>query len=167
MPLHPAIVHVPLGLALVSPFIYLLLVVMINKNWLPQKAWLLAVFIQALLMGSVLYAEKLGESDEEKVEQVVAEKWIEEHEEKAELFIKVEWVVSLTVVAGLFRWLSFVGKLRYLAVMLSFLTMVSAYLTGHSGGELVYVKGGARAWLEETVPAPEVKTPIADEDTKE
>lgn len=157
MPLHAAVVHVPLGLALISPLVYLVLAILIWKKWLPPRAWILALLIQSLLLGSALYAEKLGHHDHEKVEDVIEEKWVEGHEERAEIFIRVEAGVFVFVAMGFLPWLSFADKLRCLAFLTSVVALYFAYQTGHSGGELVYVKGAAKAYFETSVAAPPTK----------
>lgn len=179
MPLHPAVVHVPLGLAMVSPVLFFLLWFMIRKEWLPARAWVLAVVIQALLVGSALYAKELGEEDKEKVEKTLSENQdrhhehhagpvmkdkhehsdqehseVEHHEHIAERFIKVEVALLILVLSGLLTRFSFSNQVRFFTVLASLAALYFAYETGHSGGEMVYVKGGAKAYFETSAEIP-------------
>lgn len=57
------------------------------RNWLPWRAWLVAVGLQIVLVASGVVALRSGEVEEERVERVVSESLIEAHEEAAEVFV--------------------------------------------------------------------------------
>ena len=97
LPLHPAIVHLPLGLAFVIPalaagFAWALWTGRVR----PRGAWLTVIALQALLLGSGFVAMNTGEREEDRVERIVPDAAIERHEEYAEQFV---WAVGLTLVA--------------------------------------------------------------------
>ena len=83
-PLHPAVVHLPIALALVVPLVALFALVASRLGWLPTRGWLFVVLLQALLLGSGWASHETGEEEEERVERVVAERHIEDHEKRAE-----------------------------------------------------------------------------------
>ncbi len=57
-PLHPAIVHLPLGLAFLAPLLFLAVAVAVAREWIPKRAWLAVVVLQALLFGLVILAKE-------------------------------------------------------------------------------------------------------------
>jgi uncharacterized membrane protein len=145
VPLHPAIVHIPLGLAVVIPLVALVMVWAVYRGKLPSRAFALVLGLQAIVVGAGFVAMNTGEADEERVERVVPESAIEEHEEAGELFV---WVSVVTLVlAGL---ATFTRKRASTSLMLATATagILAAGLglrAGHEGGELVYVHGAASA----------------------
>jgi uncharacterized membrane protein len=146
-PLHPAVVHFPIVLALLAPFIALGLFWAIQTRKLPARSWLIVVLLQAVIFGAGWLTAETGEDEEERVERIVREDPIEEHEEAAEWFI---WVAGLTLpvaAAGLLagglgtgaRGLAFVGTLA---------AALAVAQVGHTGGKLVYEHGAALAYLD-------------------
>jgi hypothetical protein len=59
-PLHPAVVHLPIALAVLIPGLALLGILLIYKNVLPARSWALIVLLQALLVGSGWLALQTG-----------------------------------------------------------------------------------------------------------
>lgn len=146
-PLHPAIVHLPLALAMLAPFAAALAFVVIRRGWLPPRAWLGVVLLQALLVGSAWFAIETGEEQEERVEKVVRESFIEDHEEGAERFLTVAAVALIVSAGGLFAGRA--GALgRGATVVAAAFALAAAVAVGHSGGELVYRHGAADAYVE-------------------
>ena len=146
LPLHPAIVHLPLGLAFVIPLLALGLTLMMWRGWLPGRAWVLLVGLQALLLGGGLVAMNSGEREEERVERVTPEQLIEAHEEAAEQFVWAAGIVLAVAAAGL---LLKSERRRYVALAVTAGSLAVAGLairTGHAGGELVYTHGAASAY---------------------
>ena len=86
-PLHPAVVHLPIALALLVPLAALVGLLVIARGLTPGRAWAPVLLLQALLVGSAWLALETGENEEERVERVVAERHIEAHEEAAERFL--------------------------------------------------------------------------------
>lgn len=100
LPLHPIVVHFPIVLGFLLPFLAILLWWAIKKlQWTP-KVWALVSAVALVYCLFATTAVLLGEEDEEKVEKVVSEKIIEEHEEAGELipwFAGTLFLVSLGV----------------------------------------------------------------------
>lgn len=150
-PLHPAVVHLPLALALLMPGLAILWLALMQRGFLPQRAWAVIVLLQALLVASAWLAAETGEEQEHRVEEVVAERHIEAHEEAAERFLLVSVVGLLATGAGLLaRRAGAVARLA--ATLLSFVVLAAGASVGHSGGELVYVHGAASAYTGEQHP---------------
>ena len=148
LPFHPLIVHFPLALAILVPFVALGCLVLSWRRAGRVRLWRFVSIVLAAVVLSGIVAMKTGEVEEEKVEPFVGESWIEIHEERAELFVwgaAVALGLTLAVppLAGKPRWRRALGLATVLA------TVVAAGLAvrvGHSGGELVYVRGAALAY---------------------
>ena len=147
LPLHPAIVHLPLALAFVIPLAAAVLAWALWTGRLPRWTWALVVGLQALLLAGAGLAMRTGEGDEERVERVVAERVLEAHERAAKTFTLAAAVVAglfvlvLALPAGAFRRGS-----SALAVAGSLVVATLALRVGEAGGELVYRHGAAQAW---------------------
>jgi uncharacterized membrane protein len=154
VPIHPALVHVPLGLAIGAPVIAVAILVAVWRGWLPARAWLVVAIVQVLMVGGAFVAVSTGEKDEEKVEKIVPEEAMEEHEESGKWFqwaALIACVVSLVVVVAGNKP---VGRPAMLvATILTMLVAAAALRTGQLGGKLIYVHGGARAHTGELPPA--------------
>lgn len=150
MPLHPAIVHLPLGLAMIIPVIALVVAIGVHREKLPRWAWALPFALQLSMVLSGLVAMQTGEQDEERVEEVVAEHAIEEHEEAAEAFVRVAGALSVVFLLGVA-----LPKPSWRAAAMAVSTVGSVAVTvlalgvGHAGGELVYQHGAASAYAAE------------------
>lgn len=146
-PLHPAVVHLPIALALLVPLVALFALAATRLGFLTARSWAFVVLLQALLVGSAWLAMETGEEEEERVEEVVAERHIEDHEERAERLLIGAGVALLVIGAGLAP-----GRLGALARPLGFaLSLGVAALAadvGHSGGALVYEHGAAAAYTK-------------------
>ena len=90
---HPKLVHVPMALGVLMPLVAAGLALAWWRGWLPARAWLVAIALQLVLVGSGVLALRTGEADEERVEKVVPERLIEAHEEAAEAFVGASAVV--------------------------------------------------------------------------
>ncbi len=149
VPLHPAIVHIPLGLAFVLPLVVLVLTVLLWRGQLARRAFISVFALQLVLFASGLAALKTGENDEERVERVVAESRIEQHEEAAELFV---WgagaVLVLSLAPLLLRSRRGQSIAAALATASTFAVAGLGYRAGKAGGELVYVHGAAQAYTQ-------------------
>ena len=160
-PLHPAIVHLPVALALLSPFVALLGAFVVARQWLPARAWLGVVLVQALLAGSAWVAEETGHDQEERVEKVVAKEEIHEHEEAGERLVVLSAIALVVSATGLLSG----RKERYgrvASVLLGAMLVVAAAATGHSGGALVYEHGAAQAYVKGGAHAPAASAPDSD-----
>jgi len=146
-PLHPAVVHLPIALAVLIPGLAILGIVLIRTGFLPARGWALVVLLQALLVGSGWLALETGEDQEDRVERVVAERHIETHEEAAERFLGLAGLGLLATVAGLLpRRAGGVG--RVVGTLVTLGVLAAGISVGHSGGELVYEHGAASAYVD-------------------
>jgi len=147
LPLHPAIVHLPLGLAMLMPLMAAGFGWALITRRVRPRAWAAVVAMQALLLGSALVAINTGGQDEDRVEAVVAESAIEEHEEAAEQFA---WATGATLaLTGLVLVFSAPATASALAAASLIATIVVGGLAlrvGHAGGQLVYAQGAAAAY---------------------
>jgi uncharacterized membrane protein len=146
-PLHPAIVHFPIVLAVLAPLLAAIAFWAIQSGHLSGRSWLAIVVLQVVLVGSAWMATETGEQEEDRVERVVAERHIEEHEEGAERFLALAALVLPLAAAGMLS--GRIGAInRGLTVALSLAALGAAGITGHSGGELVYRHGAAMAYAQ-------------------
>ena len=147
LPLHPAVVHVPLGLALVMPVLLAALVWAIVTGRLPARAWLVGVLLQGVILGAALLALRTGEQDEERVEGRAGEARIEAHERAAQAFT---FAAGGTLVAAALG-LALRNRPRpFLAAGLGTVALSLAMLglgiqAGHRGGLLVHGGAGSSA----------------------
>ena len=86
-PLHPAVVHLPIALAVLVPLVAIAALVFIRRGARARTAWGISVAALAALLLSGWVSLQTGEQQEERVEDVVAEQAIHGHEEAAELFL--------------------------------------------------------------------------------
>lgn len=147
LPLHPVVVHFPIVLAVLLPISAAAALWAIRKGTTPRRAWIVPVLMAVALAASALVAVKTGESQDERVEQVVPEQPLETHEEAAETFLTLASGLALLLAAGLVR-----GRVGGIARGLGTagavaLVAVAAYV-GHSGGKLVYEYGAASAYTD-------------------
>lgn len=146
-PLHPAIVHFPIVLALLAPILAAAAFWAIHSGRVTRRAWIGILVVQIALVGAAWAATETGEQEEERVERVVAERHIEEHEEAAERFLALAALVLPLAAAGLLA--GPIGTLnRVLTIALSVAALGAAGAVGHSGGELVYRHGAAAAYVQ-------------------
>ncbi|MDX2207384.1 MAG: DUF2231 domain-containing protein [Gemmatimonadales bacterium] len=146
-PLHPAVVHLPMALAVLLPLFALGSLIAIRRGAAPRAAWGVTVAIAALLVASGLVARETGEDGEELAEEVVPEAAIEEHEEAAERFIVIGGMVLALSLVGLRR--DRIGAGARIATTVGTLAVFAAgWSVGEAGGELVYRHGAAEAYTQ-------------------
>ena len=144
-PIHPAIVHLPVALAVLLPLMIGGAFLLARRGTPIRTLWSGVVAAAALLAGSAWLAVETGEGQEERVEQVVSEGALETHEERANLFLALAAGTLILTVAGLAR--DRVGRIGRLAATVAAVALLPAgYLVGHSGGQLVYRDGAAQAY---------------------
>jgi uncharacterized membrane protein len=144
--LHPAIVHVPLGLAFVVPLVALGLALAWWRGALPRVAFGVLVGLQALLVAGGVLAMQLGERDEKRVEPIVGERAIETHEERAEAFV---WAGGVVLAGAIAILVVPAGAATAVAAAVAAGTLAVAGLAvaaGEAGAEIVYHRGGASAY---------------------
>lgn len=144
MPLHPAVVHIPIALAVLMPLVSLGLLFSWWRGWLPRRAWWVAVALQAALVGSGLLALRTGHAESEQAEQARGEETVDAHEDAAEVF---EWsaagMLALALAAALLRREAAARATAGVAVAASLAVLTLGYRTGSAGGHLVYGGGAA------------------------
>ena len=156
---HPKVVHVPMALGVLMPLVAGSLVLACWRGWLPWRAWLVAVGLQAVLLVSGIAALRSGEAEEDRVERVVSERLIEDPEEAAEVFV---WASGVVLAAMLGERRSRLPSAAA-ATLGTLLELGLGDRTGQAGGSLVYEHGAAQAYgrpagagvvASETLPAP-------------
>jgi uncharacterized membrane protein len=147
LPLHPVVVHFPIVLGVLLPFVGLLAWWGIKKQIVPQKTWLVVPALALVFTISSVVAVELGEKDEDKVEKFIAEDVIEEHEEAGEAIPWVAGTLLVLSVGALLRKNS--HHLRLAVAVISLVAMIPLANAGHTGGILVYQYGAANAHLSQ------------------
>ncbi len=146
VPLHPALVHVPMGLALALPLVAAGLALALWRGRVPRRTWLVAVALQALLVAGGVAALRTGEPEARRIESLVGEGAVEAHEEAAEAFLWGAGAVLALAIAVL----AAPARLAAAAALASTVGTVAvaglALRTGKAGGELVYARGAAAAY---------------------
>ena len=146
-PLHPAVVHFPIVLAMLLPLFALGALWTIRRGARPLRAWGLTTAVAAALVASSWLAVETGEQQEDKVEGVVPETAFDAHEEAAEAFLYFAGGVLVISLVGLAR-----GRLGQAARLVGTAgalgLVVAGWRVGHSGGELVYRHGAASAYTQ-------------------
>jgi uncharacterized membrane protein len=145
-PLHPAVVHFPIVLALLFPIFALGAIRAIRCGARPHRAWLMPLAFAVAVAGSAWVAVRTGEAEEDRVERIVGETVLHQHEESAERFLVLAGVLALVTAVGLAG-----GTLGSAGRLLSTLGAVglafAAVQVGARGGELVYRHGAASAYV--------------------
>lgn len=144
---HPKLVHLPMALGVLMPFVGAGLLLAWWRNWFPRRIWLVALVLQAVLVVSTLAGLQTGESDEERVERFVPERYLEEHEVAAQSFAWASAAVLAVMVL-----VTALPERRLALTLAAVATAGSAgvlwlgYRTGEAGGRLVYEHGAAQAY---------------------
>jgi uncharacterized membrane protein len=148
-PLHPAVVHLPVALAVLLPLFVLGALWYIRRGAPVRSTWSAAVVLMGLLVVSAFVAKQTGEQEEDRVERVVSERSIHTHEEAAELFVLVTVAVLAIGLVGLAS--GRIGNAGRLAAALGTAAILGAgWNVGQSGGMLVYRDGAASAYASGT-----------------
>jgi uncharacterized membrane protein len=155
---HPAIVHVPLGLAIVMPLLAAVLAVAIWRGRLPRSAFAVVAGLQLLLVSAGLVALRLGHADAEGAERVAPEQVVDAHEEAAEAF---EWVAIGVLVAAVVALAAPPRRFPALGALVTAGAVATAALgvnAGAKGGELVFRHGAGVERAALPAPAGEAGT---------
>ena len=167
---HPKLVHLPMALAVLMPLVTGGVLFAWWRGWLDRRVWVLVLLLQALLVGSGALAMNTGETEEERVEQVVAEEYIEAHEEAAEVFIWASAALLLLMAMPLVLPEGRARQAASLGALLGTLIVFGlSYNVGEGGGKLVYEHGAAQVYVanggvvDELVPGDEA--PGGDSDS--
>ncbi len=139
LPLHPALVHLPLGVAMLLPVLAGALTFALWKERLPRSAWLLVLLSSALGLAGAFAARATGEREEDRVEDWVSRRDIHQHEEAADAFVVALALVTVSSAAVFLLKKPKPFKVGLLVVTLGFWAVLALALNvGHLGGELVY-----------------------------
>jgi hypothetical protein len=160
-PLHPAVVHLPMALAVLVPFFAGSTLVSLRRGTSSLRSWGLTVAMFLALSVSAWASTETGEDEAEKVERVVPESAVETHEEAAEQFLWLSLGVLAVAVAGLAKG-RIGGSARALATAGSIALLGAGYRVGHSGGALVYTHGAANAYTSSSSSSPLSTNPRLD-----
>lgn len=144
-PLHPAVVHFPIVLALLLPIGAAVALWRIRRGAKWRPAWVLPVALAAALSLSTWFAVQTGGAQEDRVENVVPDKALDAHEEAAELMLTLSSVLLVVTAVGFAP--GVIGKAsRYVATAGAVGLVAAAMVVGHSGGQLVYKYNAASAY---------------------
>ncbi len=143
-PLHPAIVHFPVVLAVLLPLVLLVTWIAMRRTG-QRRLWLIPVITAGALAASAWLATETGEREEDRVERVVAERVIENHAEQAERFLAASGAFVVLAAAGLLGGAA--GRAaRGLAAAGSLGLVLMVVQVAHAGGQLVYRHNAAAAY---------------------
>jgi uncharacterized membrane protein len=145
-PLHPALVHVPLGLSFVVPLVAIGISIAFWRERLPRSAFAILAALQLVLAGSGLAAMAAGDRDEHRVERLVGKQVVHDHEERAEAFVWAAFAVAALATALLLVPGRAVGGTAALTIAGTVAVAALAFATGKAGGEIVYRHGGASVY---------------------
>jgi uncharacterized membrane protein len=147
IPLHPLIVHVPIVFVVLLPISVAFALWAVRKGATLRRAWAVPMAFAAALTMSAWVAVQTGESQEERVEDVVGEATLHEHEEAAERFLVLSGILLVVSTAGFIR--GTIGRAARIVTAAGAVGLVAAGAqVGHSGGALVYRHGAASAYAD-------------------
>lgn len=176
-PLHPAVVHLPIAFALLTPIFAGGALVAARRGVKPVRAWSLSAAMFLALTASAWVAIETGENEEDRVERVVSEGTLDTHERAADQFLWLSAALAAVAAGGLLS-----GRMgasaRVLATVGSVLLLPAGYRVGHSGGTLVYTHNAASAYStgaprgggdrgndgNSTRPSPDISEPRTERD---
>jgi len=162
-PLHPAVVHFPIVLAVLAPLVAAGALWAIRRGVPSRRAWSVPALLLGALVLSGWVAAQTGEREEDRVERVVSERPIHAHEEAAELFVYATAGVLAIALVGLLPGAA--GRAgRALGTVGTVALVVVGWNVGHTGGELVYRYGAAQAYSAPRAGGADVVRASRDED---
>ena len=162
LPLHPMVVHLPLGLALVVPLVaFGVLAYSFKREWLAPM-WGIVVLLQLVMVGGAFFAMRTGEDQEQVVARIVPHEALEHHEEAAELFSYAGLAVLVLGAAALLPMNQKKRQGLGAATVVGSVAVAAMGLeAGEHGGELVYEYGASRAYANPAYAAPVISAPRA------
>lgn len=161
---HPKIVHIPIALALIAPLFTGVIALGWWRGFFQKRVWAIAVALQAILALSAVAAQFSGETEADRVGQVIGHDLVRDHEEAAESFLWASIAVLLVMLSPVVMSRK---KTQHIATAVAtagtIVVLLMGVSTGDKGGALVYEHGAGDAYTDS--PA-EVEEP-PDSDTAE
>lgn len=140
VPVHPLLVHLPIALILLAPFLGLGLLLLLRKEPVQSGLWRILVFWHILLTFSIYAAMTAGEWEREKIVDPVAISRIQAHEDAATLLLLFS-LPAIAVAALGIRENSRTFFMRIGLIVVQVFLLLLCVRTAHLGGELVYRYG--------------------------
>lgn len=167
-PLHPAVVHFPIVLALLSPLVAIGVLWAIRRGGGTRRNWTFLAALLAALALSAWVSLETGEEQEERVEDAVAAQPLHAHAGAAETFLVLSGGVLAIALVGFAG--GRIGRIARAAATAGTLVLAIAVVrVGHTGGQLAYRYGaaglfaqndaGSRAGAQETRPSTRSSVP--------
>jgi hypothetical protein len=153
LPLHPAIVHVPLGVALVLPLAAAVLTIAVWKGKLPRVALAVVTGLLLVLVAGGFTAMTFGDRDAKQAALVAPRDAIEEHEEAADLFVWVAVGILALSVVPLLAPARLAPRLGALVTVGTVVVAGLAVNVGEKGGDLVFQHGAGVQAARGALPA--------------
>lgn len=149
--LHPISTHLPIALALVVPTVMFIVLFFCARGTWASSTWFIPVLLAALVFGGAYYARDTGGHDANHVIEVYGEAlvgpMIYDHADWSTYFY---WTYAGIFVISLLGLLMPARRvLRLVAFFLSLGALVPLYYVGQIGGQLVYQKGVAGAFVSD------------------
>ena len=136
---HPKIVHLPIALAILMPLLTGGLLVAWWRNWLPKRAWTIAVLFQIVLLATGYLALRTGKDEEEVVGQLVDGRFLGAHHAAANDFLYFAVAALVFFVgAALIKHDGVAKAFGVLSLVGSIAVFVAGFRVGEAGGALVY-----------------------------
>ncbi len=146
LPLHPLLVHLPLGLVIILPLISFWALLARRREDSPGTIWALVVVLHAVLAVSTWIAAEVGERKVHIAEQVVEQQIIARHADAGDYLQIATLLAFLVALVGVAR-----GRMgrtgRCVSTALACGMLFLGCYAGRTGGELVYQHGAADAYV--------------------
>jgi uncharacterized membrane protein len=159
-PLHAAVVHFPVVLAMLLPLIAVVALLAIRRGGSIRQWWGITLAVMLGLAASSFAAVRTGEAEEDRVERVVGEQPLHSHEEAGERFLILAGALLVLGAAGLLPKRAG-AAFRLIGTAAAVGVMAAGWQVGHTGGELVYRYGAAAAYMAGETGAEEPRVPAA------
>lgn len=156
LPWHPAIVHFPIALAVLIPVLGAVLWwVARADDQLAKWVFRLPLGGQVLALATAVIAQRTGDGDHSRVEEIVDAAIISAHEDAGEFFtIATGVVLAIWFASALAREAKVARNAALIAIVAGLVACGLGLRAAHFGGELVYTHGAAEAWYG-AIPADE------------
>jgi uncharacterized membrane protein len=156
-PLHPAVVHFPIVLAILAPLVAAGALLAIRRGTNVRRTWSLVAALLAALAASAWVSLETGEEQEERVESAVVRAPLHAHAESAEAFVVMSAGVLAIALVGFAG--GRVGRVARIAGAAGTLALAAAVVrVGHTGGQLAYRYGAASVYAQNAL-TPRAGTP--------